>query len=456
MKSLEFLKPTLATTLALVLAWLLSVRPAQAGYTVTLQQVGPDVVATGSGAINLHGLTFSQSVSKNPAMMSHTAFPSQVAIVAAIYTGPISSSVDVYAGPSGPTSFGSGPRGSASSGSGDMVGISERYYFEGDFSTCFLSVPAGYVSGTALSDSATYSGTTLADLGVTPGTYVWTWGTTANQNFTLEIPPFPPAPPPATNITNISTRAQVLTGDNILDGGFIITGTESKDVLIRGIGPSLSSPGLSGVLADPTLELHLPDGSVVSNDNWKDTQEQEITDTTIPPTNNLESAILATLQPGAYTVILAGKDGGTGTGLVEVYDLDQLQLDSMLANISTRGSVGTGDDVLIGGFILQPDGGASSTILVRAIGPSLAASQVAGPLEDPEIELYDSNGASIAFNDNWKETQETRASKRPDSRRQNDQESAILKTLAAGPYTAIVRDVNMTSGVALVEIYKLP
>ncbi len=115
----------------------------------------------------------------------------------------------------------------------------------------------------------------------------------------------------------------MLTGDNILDGGFIITGTEAKDVLIRGIGPSLSSPGLSGVLADPTLELHLPDGSVVSNDNWKDTQEQEITDTIIPPTNNLESAILATLQPGAYTVILAGKDGGTGIGLVEVYDLDQ-------------------------------------------------------------------------------------------------------------------------------------
>jgi hypothetical protein len=321
-----------------------------------------------------------------------------------------------------------------------------------ELSGVFVSVPAGYVSGTALSDSATYSGTTLADLGVPSGTYVWTWGTTANQNFTLEIPPFPR---PATNVTNLSTRAQVLTGDNILDGGFIITGTEARDVLIRGIGPSLSSPGLSGVLADPTLELHLPDGSVVSNDNWMDTQEEEITNTIIPPTNNLESAILATLQPGAYTVILAGKDGGTGTGLVEVYDLDQLQLDSMLANISTRGSVGTGDDVLIGGFILQPDGGASSTILVRALGPSLAASQVAGPLEDPEIELYDSNGASIAFNDNWKETQQTDI-EATGLQATNDQESAILETLAAGPYTAIVRGVNMTSGVALVEIYKLP
>ena len=127
----------------------------------------------------------------------------------------------------------------------------------------------------------------------------------------------------------------------------------------------------------------------------------------------------------------------------------------MLANISTRGSVGTGDDVLIGGFILQPDGGASSTILARAIGPSLAAAQVAGPLQDPEIELYDSNGASIAFNDNWKDSQETQI-EATGLAPQNDQESAILKTLAAGPYTAIVRGVNMTSGVALVEIYRLP
>ena len=258
-------------------------------------------------------------------------------------------------------------------------------------------------------------------------------------------------------MTNISTRAQVLTGDNILDGGFIITGTESKDVIIRGIGPSLSSPGLSGVLADPTLELHGPNSSALlaTNDNWQDTQAYDIQGTGIAPTNNLESAILATLEPGAYTVILAGKDRGTGTGLVEVYDLDQLQLDSMLANISTRGSVGTGDDVLIGGFILGPDGGASSTILVRAIGPSLAAAQVAGPLEDPEIELYDSNGASIGFNDNWKDSQETQI-EATGLAPQNDQESAILETLAAGPYTAIVRGVNMTSGVALVEIYKLP
>jgi len=311
----------------------------------------------------------------------------------------------------------------------------------------------GYVSGTALSDSATYSGKTLAEVGVTAGTYVWTWGTTANQTFTLEIPPFPPPPPPATNVTNLSTRAQGMAGDNILDGGFIIT--ESKVIIIRGIGPSLSSLGLSGVLADPTLELHGPNSSALlaTNDNWQDTQEADIQSFGLPPTNNLEAAISAVLQPGAYTVILAGKDGGTGTGLVEVYDLDAAL--GSPANISTRGLVGTGDDVLIGGFILGPDGDASSTILVRAIGPSLAAAQVAGPLQDPEIELYDTNGAVIAFNDNWKETQQTDI-EATDLQPTNDQESAILQTLAAGPYTAIVRGVNMTSGVALVEIYKLP
>ena len=290
MKSLEFLKPTLATTLAIVLAWLLSVRPAQAGYVVTLQQVGPDVVATGSGAINLHGLTFFQSSSLNPAIRP-TAF---LHPVASIYTGPTSSSVDSYGGLTGPTRFGSsGLETSASSGSGDMVGISSIDSPELGGVFVSLSVPTGYVSGTALSDSATYSGTTLADLGVTSGTYVWTWGTTANQNFTLEIPPFPPPPPPATNVTNFSTRAQVLTGDNILDGGFIITGTESKDIIIRGIGPSLSSPGLSGVLADPTLELHGPNSSALlaTNDNWQDTQEADIQSFGLPPTNNLESAI---------------------------------------------------------------------------------------------------------------------------------------------------------------------
>src|SRR6059058_2498987 len=202
MKSLEFLKPTLATTLAIVLTSLLSVGPAQAGYTVTLQQVGPDVVATGSGAIGLHGLTFSHSSSANPAIVPSSS--NFLVRGVSIYTGPASSSVDSYFVPqSGPTGFGSGSATYASSGSGDMVGIFEGFIY-GD-PLRLLTVPRGYVSGTALSDMATYSGKTLATLGVTPGTYVWTWGTGANQNFTLQIPPAPPTPGPPVVSTSPAT-----------------------------------------------------------------------------------------------------------------------------------------------------------------------------------------------------------------------------------------------------------
>jgi len=192
--------------IVLVFACLGIRQSAQAGYTVRLQQVGPDVVATGSGAINLHGLTFYGSSSQNPAIQSISVFPSSRGHGASIYTGPTSSSVDSYYGASGPTSFARGGK-SASSGSGDMVGISAGS-FDGDY-FCFLSVPAGYVSGNALSDTAIYGGTTLATMGVTPGTYVWTWGTGANKNFTLQIPFFVPPPPPETGppvaITNPAT-----------------------------------------------------------------------------------------------------------------------------------------------------------------------------------------------------------------------------------------------------------
>jgi hypothetical protein len=197
MKSLKFFKPALATTLAIVVGWLLSVRPAEAGYTVTLQQVGPDVVATGSGAINLTGLTFEYSAGANSEMRPSPA---------TILTGPTtSSSVDLYTEPRGPTSFGtSGFFTLASSGSGDMVGIATGE----ELHPVFLTVPSSYVSGTFLSNSATWSGKTFATLGVTPGTYVWTWGTGANQNFTLHIPPAPPTPGPPV----VSTSPAALIG----------------------------------------------------------------------------------------------------------------------------------------------------------------------------------------------------------------------------------------------------
>ena len=260
-----------------------------------------------------------------------------------------------------------------------------------------------------------------------------------------------------TQLLNISTRLNVLTGDSVLIGGFIITGSESKKVIVRGIGPSLgtANPPVAGALADPNLELHEADGTVVTNDNWKDTQEVEINATTIPPTNDLESAIVATLPPGAYTVIESGKNGGTGVGLVEVYDLDQ-SAGATLANISTRGFVNTGDNVMIGGFIIGPSDTGPANVLVRAIGPSLANANppVPGALADPTLELHDSNGTLLASNDDWRTDQQS-AIEATGIAPTNDNEAAIVATLAPGAYTAIESGVGDTSGVGLVEVYNL-
>ena len=209
MKSLKFFKPALATTLAIVLGWLLSVRPAEAGYTVTLQQVGPDVVATGSGVLDLTGLyRNTSSILFNPVIAAGLHDDGWGGFFGGeIVTGPTLSSADSYDGMiSGPASFGSGG-GLASSGSGDIVGTAADCYEDGSGCDRWLIVRRGYVSGTFLSNSATYSGKTFATLGVTPGTYVWTWGNGANQNFTLQIP-VPPPPPitgPPVAITNPAT-----------------------------------------------------------------------------------------------------------------------------------------------------------------------------------------------------------------------------------------------------------
>jgi uncharacterized delta-60 repeat protein len=278
------------------------------------------------------------------------------------------------------------------------------------------------------------------------------------------------AGPPPTTLLNISTRTHVLTGDQVLIGGFIITGTSLKKVIIRGMGPSLNVNGtpIPGRLADPTLELHQPDGTVITNDNWKiddktgQSQEAAIRATTIPPTNDLESALVATLAPGNYTAILAGKNGGTGVGLVEVYDLAQ-GANSTLANISSRGFVDTNDNVMIGGLIVGGgSGGGTAKVIVRAIGPSLSVNgtPVPGRLADPTLELHNSNGSMIVTNDNWKINDQTGQSQEADIRATtipptNDLESALVATLPPGNYTAIVRGKNNTTGVAVVEVYNL-
>jgi sugar lactone lactonase YvrE len=257
----------------------------------------------------------------------------------------------------------------------------------------------------------------------------------------------PTLTPGSGQLENISTRLRVETGDDVLIGGFVITGSQAKKVMVRAIGPSLP---LDGVLANPTLELHDSAGSLItSNDNWMEAPNlQEIIDSTIAPTNDLESAILLSLDPGLYTAIVRGVNDATGTGLVEVYDLDKT-VDSKLANISTRGLVQTGDDVMIGGIIvLGPD---PQEVLLRAIGPSLL---VVGALADPTLELHDKDGAIIASNDDWRSDQEADIIATTISPT-DDAESAILMTLTPDAYTAIVRGKDNTTGIALVEAYQL-
>ena len=258
-----------------------------------------------------------------------------------------------------------------------------------------------------------------------------------------------PAPLPP-NLGNISTRLSVGTGDNVLIGGFIVTGTGDKNVLVRAIGPSLGAAGVAGALADPTLVLHDQTGAVIAtNDDWQETQQTEIEGTTIPPTNTKEAAILRRLAPGAYTAVVQGKNGGTGVGLVEAYGLDGT---ATLANISTRGLVQSGDNVMIGGFIVLDTGAGATEMIVRAIGPSLAG--IANALADPVLDLRDANGALVASNDNWQGTQKSEI-EATGLAPTDTRESAIVRTLAAGAYTVIVQGKNSTTGVGLIEAYNL-
>jgi hypothetical protein len=251
---------------------------------------------------------------------------------------------------------------------------------------------------------------------------------------------------------NISTRVDVGSGQNASIGGFIISGAVAKNVIVRAIGPSLADVGVQGALADPTLELRDSSGNLLqANDNWKETQEQAIRDTMLAPSNDLESAIVTSLQPGAYTAIVNGRNNTTGIGLVEIYDLQRAPT-SKLANMSTRGLVGIGENVMIGGLILLgPD---QASILFRAIGPSLAGGGIESPLPDPQLDLFDAQGVRIATNNNWRDSQPA-VIEATGAAPTEDAESAILADLNPGNYTALVSGVNGGTGTALIEAYHL-
>jgi PKD repeat protein len=257
--------------------------------------------------------------------------------------------------------------------------------------------------------------------------------------------------PSAAQLLNISSRLRAQTGDNTLIGGFIITGNGAKKVAVRALGPSTQVPGF---VPDTVLELHDSTGALVtSNDNWGDSPEaSQIQAVGLAPGDSRESAILRLLNPGAYTAVVRGKNNAIGTAVVEAYDLDPTN-DSKLANLATRGFVQTGDNILIAGFITG-NRNANINVLLRAMGPSLAG-QVPTALADPIMELHDSNGATLATNDNWQDTQKTEIEQTgiPPG---NAKESAIVSSLPPGGYTALVRGVNGGVGNAVVEVYNLP
>ncbi len=268
--------------------------------------------------------------------------------------------------------------------------------------------------------------------------------------------PSPTAAPSAPGMRNVSTRLRIETGDNVAIGGFIITGSMSKKVIVRALGPSLAKFGVTDALTDPFLELHRSDGVLVtSNNNWRETQETQITATQLQPTDDAESAIVATLAPGAYTAVVGGFGNTSGVGLVEVYDLDDASSSSVLANLSTRGHVLAANNVIIGGLIIG--GPTPVQVVVRAIGPSLAASGISDFLQDPTLELRNADGALLFSNDNW--TDDPSQSAELSSlglAPTNSKESAISVQLSAGLYTAIVQGKANTTGVALVEVYQIP
>lgn len=281
------------------------------------------------------------------------------------------------------------------------------------------------------------------------------YGPPVTQPTSTPTPP-PPTPtatpisaPGSSHLVNISTRMRVGAGDNVLIGGFIISGSQSKTVIVRALGPSL---GMPGALQDPYLELHDASGNgIASNDDWQSgTQVNELNASGVAPTNPNEAAMIVTLQPGSYTAIVSGYNNSGGLALVEVYEYDHNT--SRLVNISTRGVVGAGNEALIGGLIVQGSG--SKNVIVRAVGPSLAGI-TSGVLADPTLELRDGSGNLMASNDNFTTSAQYSQIVTSGVAPSDPRESAIVASLAPGNYTAVVRGANNTTGVGMVEVFDL-
>ena len=259
-------------------------------------------------------------------------------------------------------------------------------------------------------------------------------------------------PPP--RLGNISTRLQVLTGNDVMIGGFVIGPGASKTVVVRARGPSLIPFGITNALSDPVLTLYAGQTPIASNDDWRGAANSaEISASGFAPTDGLESAIMTTLAPGAYSAVVSGFGSTTGVGIVEVFEVDGF--DTPLVNISTRGPVLTGNDVMIGGFIIQGSG--PQTVVVRARGPSLAPFGITNALANPVLQLVrSSDQTTLAVNDNWQSASNAQQVLTSGFAPSNPFEAAILITLPPGAYTAIVTGAASGTGVGIVEVFAVP
>jgi hypothetical protein len=327
------------------------------------------------------------------------------------------------------------------------------------------NITASYYSDTVHASSSGNRTQTVID-GPTPTPSPATPSPTPTSSPTPGVTPTPtvsptpgatPTPIPFGHSVNLSTRMRVEPGDSAGIGGFILNGTGSKNVLIRAIGPSLAGSGVTDALADPILELHGTNGFMtITNDNWRDDPAQQalIEGTGIAPSNDLESAIYATLPAGPYTAVVRGTNNSSGVALVEVYDLDPANA-PILADISTRALVNTGNDVVIAGFILGGDSN-NDLLVIRGIGPSLSSTGVTNPLANPMLELRDSNGDVLLANDDWQsDPAQAEQIEGAGLALSDPSESGIAITLSQGTYTALLSGVNAGSGVGLIEVYNI-
>jgi hypothetical protein len=255
---------------------------------------------------------------------------------------------------------------------------------------------------------------------------------------------------------NLSSRIRVETGDKLMIGGFIVSGNTPKKVAIRGMGPFLASFGITDFLKDPVLELRSSNNALLQfNDNWKDSQQAEIQNIGLAPNDDREAVIVTTLVPGTYTALLTGKGGTTGVGLVEVYDVNP-SADSELGNLSTRGFVQGGNNVLIAGFLLGGSNTGNDRIAIRGLGPSLAQFGLNPVLADPTLELHDENGATLITNDDWATDPVAAANLIANNLApSNPKEAAIFTSLPPGTFTAILAGKNGGTGIGIVEVYNL-